>query len=732
MRLRTFIMTSSALVAIVFFGGSYLAISRIFDHAIRQNELQSATVLAQATFNGMLALLAPMAMFVAAFVVWVVSRRIERSIALVDESISGVNAVADLKQLRFDRHDLGFDEFNRLFSHLGQLVDKMKGIAIDKEVLRFEIGLLEKFVITSDVVRDWKECIARLLADINQVMHTHVIFSAFQVGDGACELEIFWSVCPDAATRSMMERHVRGRLAADARFSGYIAIDVRHHEPRNGAAGRVPDEDALRLHARTFTVEQPRIGGIIGIGVDAATLEDDTARLVMDSALSTIFNVVGSIKAIGKYTCDLEHYANRDPLTDLFNRRVFWDLLSHETERARRHGCSFTLLMIDLDNFKLVNDSFGHGTGDRYLKEFAAAVKSVLRQGDVLARYGGDEFALIAPEADFEVGRAIAERVLETAEHMEIQAPDGTILRGTASIGMAVCPVHAEDPNDLLHFADNMMYKAKSAGKHGIGIPGGEDVAAVIQGIKRVNALVLNAISERKVVPYFQPILELWTNRVLGHEVLARIRDNGSLIEAEGFVEFAEKAGLIHRLDVMVIEQALDAAACGGIDSRLFINLSPRALVLADFPRDLKSIVAASSVSPERIVFEITERDTVKNIEVFERLLNDLKYEGFDLAIDDFGSGFSSFHYLRRFPVDYVKIEGDFVANIHRNPKDRAFVRTMRDLAESLDICVVAEHVECAGVLAELRQLGMDYAQGYYVGRPQPELPSEQHWRVPC
>ena len=852
MRLRTFIMASSAVVAIGFFGGSYVVISRIFDHAIKQNALQASAALAQVTFNGMyqimstgwrrkqaeafiestrnatrnspttvqifrgavvakeygeiqqpaldetlhrvlgsgqaenleaggqvrnviplnaeerclrchddaqvgdvmgaidvrqdlgplmeqarrefvgmLALLAPLAMIVAAFAVWVVNRRIERSIELVDESVSGVNAVADLKQIRFDRHDLGFDELNRLFAHLGELVDKLKGIAIDKEVLRFEIGLLEKFVITSDVVRDWKEYIAQLLADINQVVTTHVLFSVFQVGDELFDLEIFWSGHPDAATRDMMERHVRGCLAADARFSGYTTINVHHHEPKSGPAGLVLDEHAMRLHTKTFTVDQPKIGGIVGIGVNAAALEDETVRLVMDSVLSTMLNVVGSIKAIYKYTRDLEYYATRDPLTDLFNRRVFWDLLAYEMARARRHDYSFTLMVIDLDNFKLVNDSFGHGTGDRYLQEFATAVKHVLRLGDVFARYGGDEFALFVPEADLDEGRAVAERVLEAVERLEIRAPDGTIIKGTVSIGLAVYPVHSEDPKDLLLFADNMMYKAKSAGKHRIGVPTGEDMAAVFRNINQMNALVLNAISERKVVPFFQPILELRTDRVLGYEVLSRINDNGNFIEAEKFIEFAEKAGVIHRLDAMVIEQALDAAACNGFDGRLFINLSPRALVLVDFVRTLKSIVAASGIAPERIVFEITERDTVKNITLLEKLLNDLKFEGFNLAIDDFGSGFSSFQYLRRFSIDYLKLEGDFIMNILDNPKDRSFVSTMSALAAELDICVVAEHVETAAVLAELRQMGMDYAQGRHVGRPQPGLPAERRWVAP-
>lgn len=849
MRLRTFILTSSAVVAIAFFGGSYVVISHIFDRAIKQTALQASATLAQTTFNGMyqimstgwqrkqldafiestraanhnslttvqiyrgaivtkeygksqqpdldetlqrvlgsgraesletggqirnvfplnaeerclrchndagvddvlgvidvrqdltplvvqarreflgvLALLASVAMIMAAFAVYVVNRRIERAIELVDESVSSVNSVADLKQVRFDRHDLGFDEMDRLFGHLGELVGKLRNISVDKEVLCFEIGLLEKFVITSEVLRDWKESVVKLLADINQVVTAHVLFSVFQVGDELFDLEIFWRDAPDATARDMMERRVRGCLAADPHFSDFTTITVHHHEQEDVPAARALDDKVIHLHTKTLSVEQPKIAGIVGIGVNPASIEDETVHLILDSVLSTMLNVVGSVKAIGKYTRDLEYYAYRDPLTGLFNRRVFWDLFAYEIARAKRHDKAITLMVIDLDNFKLVNDSFGHSAGDLYLQEFSAAVKHILRPSDVFARYGGDEFTIIVPETGLEEGHAIAERIQEAAKCLKFREPRSGAALCTASIGLAVFPVHAETPDDLFLVADNMMYKAKRSGKHCIGMPTGDNAVEVFHGINQMNAPVLNSVNERMVVPYFQPILELETDRVWGYEVLPRISPIDGIIETE---KFAERTAPIHRMDVTVMEQALDEMKRSGFDGRLFINLSARSLMQADFSPALKSIMAGSGVAPEHIVFEITERDTLRNIEDFEKPLNDLKHEGFGLAIDDFGSGFSSFHYLRCFPIDYIKLEGDFVTNILRKPKDWALVRTMRTLAEEMDISVVAEHVEEADILAKLREMGLDYAQGGYVGQPRPELSANRHWSAP-
>ena len=322
------------------------------------------------------------------------------------------------------------------------------------------------------------------------------------------------------------------------------------------------------------------------------------------------------------------------------------------------------------------------------------------------------------PESDLEAVALIAERVRMAVEELVLELDGGERLFGTSSIGLAIYPDHADNAKDLFLFADNMMYKAKAEGKDRVAIPTEQDVVQVFRDITQKSALVLEAIEGRRVIPFFQPILDVATQKVVAYEVLSRIDMGGEVMRADEFVEIAEKMGVIHRLDILVIEQALQQLKEQGHDGYIFINLSPRAMVLKDFGHTIRQLVSASGIPHDRIVFEITERDTVKNISLLERFLNELKSEGFKLAIDDFGSGFSSFHYVRRFPVDFLKLEGDFVVNMLEEPKDRAFVSSIRSLALEMGITVVAEYVESQEVLDELRAMGVHMAQGYHIGRP--------------
>lgn len=650
---------------------------------------------------------------------------IKRSMEQFKNRLAPIETVKDFKQLEAADFDFYFAEFNQAFRHVSQLMEKLKDVAVDKEILEFEIRLLSKFIITSDVVRDWRDFIKDLLVDINTIITAHTLVTIFQVEEEGYELEVFWYKNVSEKTQQDFEAYLHQQLDGNTHIQqGTVILSITHHiasDEDMDIEHQLTPED-IELQTKSLLLEAPKIGGVVGIGVQSDLATDPIRHIVIDGILTTLLNLVGSVKAIYKYTKDLEYYATRDPLTSLHNQRMFKELLGYEIGRATRHKESFALLMLDMDNFKLVNDRHGHAFGDQFLQEFAHVLEDTVRAGDMVARYGGDEFTVILPETTEEQAHMVAQKIRQNLENLQIRSPDGAIVHATTSVGIALYPNHADNPRDLFLMADNMMYKAKKLGRNAIAIPDENEVAEVFKEVGEKNIMVLRALEERRIVPFFQPIVDCETGEVLIHELLMRIEQDGKIVPAGEFIDIAEGIGVVHKMDYILIEKAFEQMNKQGYTGNLFINLSPKSLIVSEFIAHIHQLALDYKIVPERIVFELTERETVSNLTLLEKFVLDLKMEGFSFAIDDFGSGFSSFHYIKHFPIDVIKIEGEFIRNMLQDEKYMAFVKSIVTLAQNLGIKTIAEFIEDEEIMAGVRALGIDYAQGYYLGRPLPDL----------
>ncbi|TAN49521.1 MAG: EAL domain-containing protein [Methylococcaceae bacterium] len=420
----------------------------------------------------------------------------------------------------------------------------------------------------------------------------------------------------------------------------------------------------------------------------------------------------------------LAYLADHDPLTGCYNRRRFHAELKRLLDKSLRQPKRGALLYLDLDRFKYLNDTCGHQAGDSLLLIVTEQLRQLLRTSDIIARLGGDEFAILLLDADVAAAIEVAERINHQLETINFPSL-GLTHRVSASIGIALFPQDGADARELLVNADLAMYQAKAKGRVCWHV-----FSAQEQARERLYEWVVweeriqRGMAEDRFELYYQPVLSIPDHTVRHYEVLLRLRlDDGSLAPPSQFLEIAERGGLISELDRWVVRKALQRLEALPDTSLSFaVNLSGASIGSTKLLDDLRGFFAGSSLQPGRVIFEITETAAVADLTEARQFVNEVRGFGCLFALDDFGSGFASFFYLKQFPVDYVKIDGSFIRNLPANLDDQIFVRAMVEIARAYGKKTVAEFVEDQATLNLLRDYGVDYGQGYYIGKPAPGL----------
>ncbi len=654
----------------------------------------------------------------ALLVVIIITRKIENSLNKLDESINKIHKVSDLSSLDFSKIYFGFNEFDKIKKSIEKLVLKMNKIAIDKDILEFEVKLLESFILTSEAIKNWTEFFKKMLSDLSVKIGFSYFWVLVKEEDKPAEAYIFWNLFCHKDT-DKCRKFVERVICEAGKVIGCQKKDIIYHYISISAKSTPFNPENLSYHFKTITLHNPQLSVQVGVAIEET---DSVKKVAIEGLLATLLNTAGSIFAINSYMRQLEFFATRDPLTGLYNQRVFWELFDYEVKRAKRHNYKFALFVIDIDNFKLVNDTYGHEFGDKFLHEVAQQLRKVFRSEDIIARYGGDEFCVLLPYTDAEGAAIVAKRLIDNIKNFSIETPDGDRVNITVSVGIAIFPDHGEDPKSLFILADNVMYKAKRLGKNRFLIAGKEDTIEIEEETAKKKLLITSAIKENRIIPYFQPIVEVKTGNVFGYEVLMRINSGDRIIPASEFIDTAEGMGVIHKLDLKVIEKALMEVKHSNCSPFLFFNLSPQVMIVPEFLEQILDKVNTVGFNKEKIVFEITERETIRNIELLKEFIQELKKEGLKFAIDDFGSGYASFTYLKKLPVDFVKIDGDFVRNVISSSIDRVFVESAVSMSQVLNIKTIAEFIENREIYEAIKKIGVDFAQGFYIGKPSREI----------
>jgi len=595
------------------------------------------------------------------------------------------------------------------------LISTLEREVIDKRLLQEETKILKDIVLSRENIMDWKGYAREILRKLRKIYNYDVFFLTFEE-DEILKIYLFTAYRMDKS----IEKAVVGAIKEKLSFPTHKKIEFEEVNITNKKGKKAYKHINIETHS--FLQDSPGIGGILGFVVLSEHKLGKKERNILNSILSIMTLVTGSSRALSKAITELEYYAGHDPLTGLYNRRIFEDLLKYEIGRAKRKGYHFSLVFIDLDNFKYINDSYGHHTGDIVLKSVADVLRSSMRDGDLVARIGGDEFVIMLSETPLEQGIYVAERIRLQLEKNKICTMDGSVISVSASLGVVEFPTHGKTKEELLIVVDNALYKAKDMGKNKVYVPAVKEIESTIKEKRKEFTLLQEAIEKSLFIPFFQPIYNLNKDTVHAYEVLARLKtENGEIISAYRFISLAEKLGKIKEVDKAIIKKALKLKKKNNIQQKLFINLSAKDLSDTDFWEYLFEEVEKLHIHPGEIVFEITEREAVREITEVQILIRKLKEKGFHFAIDDFGSGYSSFYYMKYFPIDYVKIDGEFIREL--NPLDSksvAFVESMNFLCQKLQIKTVAESIENQEILKLLKNIGIDFGQGFHLGYPSP------------
>ncbi|HET8756749.1 MAG TPA: EAL domain-containing protein [Solirubrobacteraceae bacterium] len=423
-----------------------------------------------------------------------------------------------------------------------------------------------------------------------------------------------------------------------------------------------------------------------------------------------------------RYESELRYLADHDPLTGLLNRRAFGRELESHLEHVRRYGTSGAAMVLDLDHFKNINDTLGHGTGDELIVALADTLRGRLGERIAIARLGGDELALLIPDGDAE---AIAAEVLTIVRDQRVASPSGRLRSVSASIGVAGFDEPGLTADDVLANADLAMYEAKEAGRdRAVAYRPAADASSRLDGRVSWPDIIRDGLDEDRFVLQAQPIMNLATGDTGQFELLLRLRDPfGELISPAAFLPAAERYDLIGAIDRWVVSRSIAMLADENRRGRRLtfeINISGRSAGDPDLLALIEGELRTHEVDPAQVIFEITETTAVANIPRAQEFAHRLAALGCRFALDDFGAAFASFYYLKHLPFDYLKIDGEFVRGCVADRTDQLVIQAVVDIARGLGKRTVAEMVGDEETMTLVRELGVDFVQGFHIGRPAP------------
>ncbi len=619
------------------------------------------------------------------------------------------------------------DYVQSLMAEFHSTLTSLSETLIEKDLFERQSRVLERIVLSHEHISQWKEFVQEILAEFHSIFPFNFFYIAFAEEHGLSLFLYYLGNYSDEVKKTARDM-LSKQMIAGLNLPLDAPLDIEEYTVNSNEI--VESINDVRMITVSVPEHTPKLDGLLGVAYvsigDLSPQEESIVRAI----LSVMVMVVGSSKVLSRTLSELEYYAIHDPLTGIYNRRQFNSMLEYEIGRSGRHQHEFSLLLLDLDDFKDINDAYGHLIGDEVLRGVAELLQSHVRKGDLAARIGGDEFAIILTETGREGATTAATLLANRLRDQSFTTPDGKRFHQTVSIGIVTYPHDSENLADLLAGVDVAMYRAKEMGKDGTcTLESLEAQVEVSRHTRDYAEKLREALQQDRIIPYYHAIVDCKTGELFARETLARlVEPDGRILSAGMFIDAVEKYGMGRELDRVIISKAFRAkhahmgSETDSTCSKLFLNLSAQEIQGRGVLGYAEELCNQLQIPPSCIVFEILERDAISDMTNMRKFLTNLREKGFSFALDDFGSGYNSFHYLRELHFEYVKIDGAFVRNILNSKIDYALVHNLSRLCQDIGILTVAEFVENQEILEALQHMGINYAQGFHISLPTRDL----------
>jgi len=514
-----------------------------------------------------------------------------------------------------------------------------------------------------------------------------------------------WEQLTGYATETTLRRPF-AEFLVQPKHQSYFEAGRLEHIPLTDLQLEVRANDGKSVWMQMSTsLQRDDAGAVTGL---ISTLEDITETLYLQELQR-------------QHEQDLYRLTITDPLTGVYNRRHFDDLLENLLHMSLHKNLPLALVIVDIDGFKFINDTYGHPVGDEVLRTVAKTLRANEHKGGAVARIAGDEFAVLLQNVNAEEANRIGHMIHADLNRVIVPLPVGQLTIQT-SIGIAVAPLHGKTPLDLVRAADVALYYAKQSGRNRVDTLSKERGEAIMDIFSQGFEL-RNAISAGMILPFMQPIVDLKTRKVFAYEVLTRMRRGDDFVPADDFIPIAEDLGLIRDMDLFVINESLRLIPK---NVHLFVNISLNSFFAPEFTQQLRDLLHSPIAKGRSITLEFTERQTTEMSAEFIQMFNEIRAGGCNVALDDFGVGYSTYSYLRQLRPEFVKIDGSFVQQLKENLEDVKIVEQIRELAHVIGAHTIAEHIEDEETIAMLIRMGVDFGQGYYFSKP--INVDDKHW----